>query len=526
MYSDFLEKYTLFEPSYENPDMDSLDKDYYLFFPEVIADFREFEISIKGSKKVEIVPSEATRISDITVFRNSREEFRWMFNKIGELLDSGCSVNDIAVTVPSLDERAEIIRKESSLYGIPVNIRQGQVLSKYPAGRIFRSLYEAENSGYSIASIKDLFLCRSYPWKNEDMGRELISFGIRYYCVQNHFRNGKFIDLWKHNFKKSGNTGLEKYFTHLTRSIRKLTTAKTFKELKTEIQSFVKIFLDTSLWDDNLRDDSSRKVFQFSLDCLNDLAEAEKTVKEIKVPSPYNLWLSALDDRLYVEKNKTPGISVYPYRVSAGITPVYHFIPGASQDKVRVEVIDFPFLREDQRQSLGGADDEFSDPFIDLYCRSGQTVFFSCSREDFSGPQLLPGRFILSGNTVNFSESEELRKKDIIFSEPEFWFERQEIPEKIYPVQKRGLNWICNSLFFMRESDMIKTRIPEIEVKLELSDIHTISPTSLESFINCPYAWFLSKKVRLDDNDYELSFSDSRLIGVLFHSILVKCFWE
>jgi len=520
-YTGFLEENNLFEPSYEIAGMDKLEGKYFIFFPEVTADFSEFEKVITASSNVAVVHGLAEDRRSIREFRNSREELRWMFGRISRLLGDGCAAGDIAVTVPSLDSWSAVLRREAGLYGIPLDIRQGKALSLYPAGGLFKALLEAETSGYSLGALKSLLLCRSFPWKEREKGEELISFGIKYHCARNYFRAGKLVNLWEINLRRSGNAGSGRYFNRLSGSIKKLVNLKTFSGIKSEVQVFIKTFLDTSRLDSR-----GEKVFQFCLECLNDLAEAEKAVKDISIPSPYNLWLSALEKKIYVEKSETEGIPVYSYRVSAGINPLYHFIPGASQDKTLIEEIDFPFLREDQRGGAGGADRDFTAPFLDLYNRSGGSVYISCAREDFSGPQLLPGFFVSEGKVDVFKSSAELGEKDIIFSEPGFWSGERDLPVNIYPVQKAGLENISGTLFSERQTDITSTVLPDINLLIGIDDVMKISPTSLESFINCPFAWFLKYRAGISAGEYEIIFSDGRIIGLLYHDILKNLLME
>ncbi|MCK5674369.1 MAG: hypothetical protein KAH95_13395, partial [Spirochaetales bacterium] len=54
-YTGFLTKQELFEPSWIKPDINDIGEEYFLFFPEVIADYKEFSADLEKSSVVNIV---------------------------------------------------------------------------------------------------------------------------------------------------------------------------------------------------------------------------------------------------------------------------------------------------------------------------------------------------------------------------------------------------------------------------------------------------------------------------------------
>jgi hypothetical protein len=67
------------------------------------------------------------------------------------------------------------------------------------------------------------------------------------------------------------------------------------------------------------------------------------------------------------------------------------------------------------------------------------------------------------------------------------------------------------------------SRLTATAVLAELEAAESFSPSSLEAYLGCPFAWFMTRVIGIDDVDFEL---DGRLAGQLLHSALSATYRE
>ncbi len=522
-YNNFLNSNNLFEPSYEEyVHSDISDKKYFLFFKDTIADFHRYSAQLNSSPIVTLVSfaeCDTPVKNKIKCFSSSAGELRWVFSEIARLLRNGESIRQIAVSVPRLMDMDKDLIFLSEKYNIPINLRYGRVLTDYPEGRLFSILSECFNTGNSIETLRALFLNNSYPWKEKDKGKNLVKFGIEKYCNRNYLtrdkNRGKIHSVWKRELKKHGEQDLLQFYNHFTTALKDLITSETFDELNKNLTIFISNFLDTSLWDND-----SLYIFQGCRDFLNNIAVFSNKFTFQSSVSPYALWLMLMKEKIYVKKSTTDGIPVYPYKVSAGIFPKYHFIVMASEETIKVTIPPFPFLRDDQRSAINIEEKNLSSDFLKLYLLSGKNVCISCSKETPFGPELPPGYFITDSMIENITAF-----SDMYENEKQFW-PGGEAPEFLSPLQVRGLERIAATSFIRKRNNFTKQKLPTgDQVKIfsiitEDKGFLPVSAASLEDFHRCPFYYLMKKGLQLHEKRYHFEFSTSLEKGIIFHSLL------
>jgi RecB family exonuclease len=520
-YTRFLEERELFEPSWVRPEIKDIGEEYILFFPEVIEDYKEFALDIEKSAVIRIVPIENNDLNEIKHFSSSTLELKFLLGKIGSLMDKGIRVQDIAITLPNMDNWRLDLESEANLRSIPLDFRQGKTLSEYPGARLFINLLNCEKSGFSILSMKQILLNSSIPWKDTSIVTNLFNFGLNHHCFKNYILRGKKIDVWENALVKSEEPLLLSFYMELKSGIKRITNGKTFGEIKIAVQTFVSYFLDTNLWpQENL------KEFQFCLDTLNDLEEASIKSGNIEFGSSCDLWLSAISDKIYVKRSDTVGINVFPYRVAGGAAFSWHFIPGLSQATATVVKSKYNFLKDNQRDNLTGLDIDFTEPFINLYNLGGINTVFSYSTDSFNGPALPPSLFVLEksvssvGNTLD-------NLKDEYLSELGYWAGKIPFPKRIFPSMKRSFDFALLSAFSPKKIDYTNELISIPELKQDILKILiddegflALSPSSLDQFTFCPYSFLFKRGFKVDDNNYKEIYLDHSIFGQVIH----ECF--
>lgn len=521
-YKDFLHEKGLFEPGWMQADISALEGQYFLFFPEVIEDYDDFSGELTGSERIVTVPAVKSSSGRIIRFPSSSMEIKWLLNKIDTLLNRGVPPENIAITLPDMEGWRYHLETMATIRDIPLIFKEGRSISEYPGAKFFQLISDCIKTGFSSTSMKNLLMNGAIPWQRRDLAEKLVSFGIEHHCFRNYHYEGKEKDLWSSALKITGEQDLTKFYMDFKRAVLAVSRAQTFETLKNEIQKFITLFLDT----ENMESCSTLKEFQFALESLNGLIDAAEKCGNLSIPSPFSVWLSVMDDTVYVPRSENTGVAVYPYRVAAGIDVPWHFIPGYSQRVSAVIKESYPFLREDQKESFPENETDFTDAFSGLYMESGENVIFSMSDESFTGPEIPPSDFV-NREAVNDFTGCVSDIGDVFDLEKAFWDGRVSSFAPVVPVMEKGFNWAEISVFNEKLIDYTRQSIKDAVLRKNVYNKIThdstefeVSSTMLDTFYFCPYSFFLRKALLIESDYYETFFKDHPLIGTLIH----ECF--
>jgi len=520
-YMKFLDDKDMFEPSWIQAKIEDIEDNYFLFFPNVIDDFKEFSNDLEKSDKVHLINPDIISLSEIKSYNSSTRELKDLLNKIGLLIDKGVRVQDIAITLPDMKGWRVSLEAEADLRSIPLDFRQGKSLSEYPGGKLFHIILDSEKSGFSLSSMKQMLLNNLIPWKDKEITRKLFDFGMRYHCFRNYRLQGREIDVWENALVRSKESELLLFYQKLKSGIGSISAGGNFTEIKKSVQMFISIFLDTTQWKPGIL-----REFQFCLNTLNDLEDASAKAGDLEYGSSCDIWLSAINDRIYVKRSETTGINVFPYRVAAGASFLWHFIPGLSQNAATVVKSKYLFLKDNHRKLISGLESDFTDPFLELYNISGKNVVFSFSPDSYSGPALPPSRFVLEKSVVSQNDNSDTIEDKYIL-ELGYWSGKNPLPSKIFPVMRKGAKFSEASIFRKKTIDYTKDVLSNQRIHKavteglinERGNLH-ISPSSLDQFTNCPYLFLFQRGFGVKESDYKEVFIDHPVFGQLIH----ECF--
>jgi RecB family exonuclease len=574
-YLDFLEKNGLFEPAYISPTAGVSEYRYHIFFPELIEDYREYRGLLEGSESFIVhpvgeiyaagaSPKEASSLESssrkdsswgaglrpILRFENARKELQYMISRIHSLLESGADPGDIAVTLPDYEAWQPFLQEEARIRDIPLDFRAGKKLSEYPAGLLFQRIGELRHSGMALDQLKQLVLEPVYPWREREALEALLRFGVEHYFVRNLPGRGPESDTLASKLKSAGETVLLNLYTRLQNQLRRMMSADSAETLQQEVHIFLRTFFDPEAWHPE-----AEKVLQYCLLVLREMREAEDRLESLRISSPYTLWISLMKQRVYVSGARKGMLPVYRYRVSAGINPVWHFIPGAGQAETRVKRENFPFLRDDFKALLPGEGSfDFSQDFLTVYAGSGKQVFMSCSDRGFGGPQLPPAELIGTGpadspegrtrpgtvSTAGGDGDGGLFKDPYVVEDPyveeeRFWALGGEFPQRLFGLQIRGFDAMVRSGFAPKKTDYTETAISDEFLKDRLSRVIRgergardgrvwLSPTSFDCYTGCAYLFYLQSGLGLGREEFSSPYADHRLMGSMLHNILARLY--
>ncbi|MBI9102774.1 MAG: PD-(D/E)XK nuclease family protein [Spirochaetales bacterium] len=563
-YLEFMSRFNLFEPSWVTPVMGEDSSGRILFFPELIEDWDELAPQLESNPLVEIIhleeefPLENSR--GLVSYCTSRLEVEDFCRRAVSLLKQG--ETDIAVTLADKD-LISLLAESAALYDIPLNFHLGTSLGETQEGMFFSRIRECRDENFSLRSMKALLLNGAYPWKEQELIRELIYFGAETHCLRN-IDNSKGGDLWARmismtGYRRGGEPGaLLKFYSDLKIGILGLTSAGSFSDFSRSLELFLNRFLDTDNWAAE-----GLAVFQRCRRSITDLKVLEDKLTGLELPAPLDFLIQDLGGITYVVQRTGGGIPVYAYRVSAGIVPKYHFVLGLSHAASRILTPPFPFLREDQRAGFALEEKDFSDDFILSYLSSGENVNLTTSEQTLGGPTLPAGFFVVHGLVseaarLDNDEQGVLGDKgaDPYLAELEFWKgEVKHLPEGLSPVQKEGAaagnngfhprGWDMNSQAlkpddFRREAlaPLRKGRggeghdpsgaFSESSYSSDSPASHEaplrLSPYRLDKWAACPLSYYFQYGLDLGEIPFEAEWSDPKALGNLRHEILHRFF--
>jgi len=353
----------------------------------------------------------------------------------------------------------------------------------------------------------------------------LVRFGADYHCLRN-LGESPVDDLWSTMFflhrKDDGVEELASLYKSLKGAILGLTTAGDFAALSAALELFLRQFLDTDLWEAE-----GVKILQRIRTSLKELQFLETRLEGFKTSSPLAFLIQDLSSGIYVPRgSEGPAIAVYPYRVSAGIRPSRHFLVGLSQKGVGVQFPLFPFLREDQRSLLELEDRDLTEPYLETYLRSGDSVFATCARETPQGAQLAPGFLVARGDVENVEGAGDSCPYR---AEQEYWAGTRDQPVQVLPrFQKNGFAHAYQFLQSQRRVNLIREPLVKQDgLKERLCDSAGLARASsyrMDSWKRCPAEFLFRYGWKVEEPQLEASWEDYRQMGNLRHNVAEDIF--
>jgi CRISPR/Cas system-associated exonuclease Cas4 (RecB family) len=541
-YAAFLERYRLFEPSWEEIKIRQGSLRYVIFFPELIEDFTEYDALLTEPQFIRIKAKALweTEGPRLLYYQSARQEIR---EAVAELLrlheEEGLPYEDMALSVPGLEEMESVLLRELRLHHVPFIRRAGRKLGETGAGRLFSLINESVSSHFSHKSLKALILNDHIPWKEREKNSALISFGIKYNCVSSYVQNGRAVDIWEEAFKGAykEDRDLEGYYRELKRRALALAAAKSFSEIRKQYFAFRNGFLDMEKISQN-----DNAILSRCIEELFSLIELEERFNDTTLtpPSPFGFFISCLAEKEYVAANQKPGVNIFKWRVAAASPFACHFVLNASQSAAQVLYQPVKFLRQDKRKALGIEDFDASWAFF-LLCDSGSDSGFksrcrvSASAQTFSG-WAIPHSFFARYRgiqSINTEQSQGGFYNDPYNEERLFWREGAAL-KSIFPLQKRSYEQWKNTLaqtennfsFFsspLNSGEGIK-KLLDSAILGENEEI-SVSPTlDLNLFYTCPLLWLYSRVFGIREFSLEAPLLDDTALGILYHRILEDLF--
>ena len=544
-YAAFLEKFGLFEPSWEKPPFRGEGKRCFIFYPETLEDFPEYRVLLDRPGVILVSPP-PPQIPGLVFFTSAREELRNTVLEIRRLHSGGIPYADMALSVAALKDAEPYLTRELSLYDIPFILRAGKSLGDYGIGRLFSLAAECASSAFSFDPLKAFVLNTFIPWKNPGLNRDLVSFGINNHCVSPFSDRGRrTVDAWEEAFKNAGGVEIENHYALLKQKTGALAGAKTFREIREQY------FVFRELLDMKRLGAESDAVLARCIEELSVLIEIEEELGGRALPfSPrgpvsdaFAFYTAHLKDKNYVPARESGGVNIYDYPVAAGAPFAYSFVLNASQSAAAVQYTPLGFLRQDKRRRLGLEDRDVSAAVFGLFLAGGP-VRFSASAKSFSGWAIPHGFFAGREKTVEArtktARTKTARTKteqaaDPWYAEKDWWASGTAFPEELFSIQKKGFAAWNEVLSLSRPGFCWNGPVPAGEIRTLIAGRiearkkspdggFLVSATDMTEFFACPVSWLFRRVFDLEEYPVDAALLDDASLGNIYHKILQRLF--
>lgn len=532
-YQDFLDKHSLYEPSWFSETLKVNNEKIKIIFPELNDDFIEYKNILTKNKSIELIYTDILKDVNLKAveFDNSRTEIEYCVSKIEELLTNGTQANEIAITVCDFNEFKPYLKREAEIRGIPFEFRSGEKLGETQVGLLFKQIYDVEQNHFNFDSIRILFSNSHIPWKHKKEIKALLDFGIENNCVASWKENNIWKISWEESFKLHETEmskevyEIKSFFEQFKNIINELVNAKNFNVLLKKYVEFRDKFINKEKlsYDDDL-------ILSRCIEKIKSLSLMENDFKN-ELPERFKFFIDVINETTYVYQNTGTAISVFNYGPIA-ISPFkYNFLLNANHKTAKVNFSNLNFLRNDLRKKLSANDIDADKYFLKTYANN-QNSFISFAKKTFSGYAICHN----SLEKIIMDKREKPSDNSFILEEKKFFhFDLQKNNFIPYQLQKKGLeNFLENfkiknekSFSFLKKSfntneNELREKIFTRLKKFYKENKFAISSTQLDKFNSCPTFYFLETILQVQKKDtVPIIFTPLRA-GLLSHSIIEK----
>ncbi len=595
-YSAFLDANNFFEPSWIEPDFSSDGKHYILFYPETLEDYSDYIDVFASCPDITIVslPKTDSQTSEIQCIKysDSRKELRRTILQIRKLCagnthniddtrdDNPAHTNktvetptavrwdQVTLNVPDLETYRPYLERELTKYCVPFVIRAGFPLIQNTAGQVFTEIQNCFNSDFSYDSMRSLLLDEYIPWKSDlkALRENLIQEGNKMRCIcgfdeagaaqdesvsttpadfgagaAQNAKNPQHFDSWEEALSSTANKNtLElNFYRNLKHDISSICKSNSFDAIIQAWEIFKEHYLEKNDFSEDANAILGRCITE-----LKSLAQIENEYcivenSSLKVSNHYDFFINELGKKTYTPQSKKTGISVYPYKLSAGAYFQHQFVIDSSQKNLEIQYKKLGFLNEEKRRILGlqNQDKTFnaSKAFIRLYAAhfptktqiepvaSEESVNFSYAEDSFAGFAICHNALDQTGDkSTNYLDEE-----DFILNEKKYMMGRPlSSPLKLSKAQKAQIENF-QTLNVPAKSDAAENEVSAIvlekvnsALKKELDGKIVITQSDMSKFFPCPRKWIFSKVLSLQEESLDTDLMQPFDMGNINHKIL------
>ena len=519
-YQQFLSGHSLFEPRYAQPvlppDWDA-SVQYCLLFSDTVGGARDLYTSLGCPSNVELRPTPGDFDAKLEVFPNHIMEIRTTLRRIRSLLASGTPASSIVIGCTEPDILVPELEEEAVLYDIPLTRREGKSALAYPSGRFLSRLKEVYDDRFSLESLKSLLLDPGTPYKDRDLHQKFLARAVEKFIVHGSLKG-------RDQFNEMlGDATLRTWYRSLKQSIIDIVTASDIEQLRRTLNHFQDTYFVPGQWAGTKEED----VYSFCLDAIDQIKRAMEQCALQVYPQIFSYLLTYLETRLYVPQHGQGGVSVYAWPQVATLICDHLFVLGLDQESAACIEQPLSFLpsqiERKQRREIDTTEAHLC--AVSLDCGS---VVLSCHNRRYEGELLPPSlfleedRLIFHQESPNISEDPYLAELDLYVQNPgrkAFSLESQ----KRYFLQGR------KTALRQRKDDYARHPVPRsfvpfLKQEHDGQSLLALSPTKIDLFDRCPYAWLAHYLYGIQKDEYDVQRVDHLMIGKLLHMVYQRFF--
>ena len=550
-YSTFLKESNLFEQSWTQPVLTDTDRQFVIFYPEILEDFHEYRAVLETAANAILVSLPEEDAPPLAAqYLDSRAELRYTVLKIRALVEQKqADWTDIAVSVPDLQTFRPYIERELKNYCVPFVIRQGIPLAANGAGAIFSQIQECYSSDFSFEALRSLLQNEYVPWKGSEkdgavsatnfriLKENLVREGSRMRCLCPYYDGGKKIDVWEASLNADAHSQLElNFYRNLKEDITRMCRAKTFDGIRSAWFEFKAHYIEESEF--SLEAD---KIISRCITELSALADIQEAYSEahLTVLDPFGFFLREIAAKTYRPQEKLDGISVFPYRLAAQAHIPFHFVIDSSQKNLTVQYKTFEFLSRAKRQALhidsSMEAGDVSKLFTRLYASAaGGKTEFSYGEQSFQG-------FAVAHNSLQVLPADcedeislraSLDKTDFIKAERHWFLHGEREPSRLTLRQKSAFERWRRALpdektsFALSEKTLQTIHAALYENRSRSTDKAdvkmTLTQSDMKNFFPCPRKWIFQNALKIREDTLDTSLLSPFDMGTIHHAVLER----
>lgn len=520
-YQNFLADHNLFEPGYEKPSLEFAnptmpETQYVLCFSESIEGADELCAYLGNPKWITSLKIEDETLPLVKQFTYAKQELKQCFSQIEDILEQGASTSAVVITCASLESWRPYLEEEARLRAIPLTIYQGRSPLNYRGGALFRNIRQVYEHEFSLDAVKAFVLDPGFPWSQLPLQQTVIRTAIKLSIDIGSVRGGT--DRWEQKLIGSQQRELKLWYHTFKHIIIGIAQAKTPDDLRKGINAFQdEFFLSGGMR--QIGDALAADVYTFCIDRIEAVEQAYESAGMSGNLPIFDVYMSDLEQIEYIPKQDRTGIAVYPWGLSAGIVPPHHFMIGMTHDATGRVYNPLNWVHESVLEEC--EEQDITSVLLKLYGVSGQRCYWSCSQEDFTGSALPPSLLFESDNVerVKTWENTDRNHEEILF------WRGLNTHKSASQVQKTWYEAAKNSVlsYTLERSDNYVSHLVS-HTGLLAQTGREFSPTMVDTYRRCPFAWACTYVMKLPVELYEIEPLNHREMGIIIHRIYQETF--
>ena len=500
-YMRFMDDSGLYESAFLSPAVpQSLGRRSILVMPSVFSKEAKVAAASAGCGDISIADDVAAPIPPLSVFRYEKEEIRALFISIRELVESGETLDTIAISVPALDRLRPYLDEEAYLAGIPLDYASGVSPISSAPGRFLSGLSDIHSSGYSLDSLREFMLSPATPFRDRRALRRFIAAAVASSVTSAPSRRD---DRYMRLPQACGT----EHYRLLRLSLDRLMEEKDPDRILPLLHAITSGLLEEGEFTGNA-DDAA--LYSFSLDALSSFLRAASDAAShgYAVRRPlFPAFIEYLSSIRYVPKKRKEGVRVYPFTQDAAVPCRHRFIIALNEGessrivKEASSISDYELAAEREEKNI-------TLPLLSLYSAMTSDLRISASYDTYGGAALPLASLLPSSRMASCGDDPWIAETG-----------RQTV-SRILPLQLLSYERASAAAFRERKKadDMTAGR----KGAERALPVH-LSYTSFNAYARCPYLYALQYAFGFREMpQYEPAAMDHLEIGSRLHSILER----